>query len=209
MKENSRRFPPPPSLEYSLIELAINFNPQQNGVHNRHTTNRLPNYRINNWTHPYISCWSMCYKLPIVKSAITALNKFFSQRIICQRVTNPLSSLPGPQISKWTGGVLTYHWFFAHRTEYIHKLHQEYGEWWIMPWWCCSFPPFPPLFIPSIPSSLPRMVCEPIWCLARSNRSHFSRRSLFPRSLCSSRDPQGRQPICEISLVSRPRFRKY
>ncbi|KAH8799834.1 putative benzoate 4-monooxygenase cytochrome P450 [Xylogone sp. PMI_703] len=48
-------------------------------------------------------------------------------RITYGTFTNRLSSLPGPQISKWTSIVLTYHWLAGTRVNYVHSLHQKYG----------------------------------------------------------------------------------
>ncbi|KKK14137.1 hypothetical protein P175DRAFT_0512102 [Aspergillus ochraceoroseus IBT 24754] len=40
---------------------------------------------------------------------------------------NPLSSLPGPWISKYTEGLLTFYWLTARRTTYVDSLHKQYG----------------------------------------------------------------------------------
>ncbi|KAL2861226.1 cytochrome P450 [Aspergillus lucknowensis] len=40
---------------------------------------------------------------------------------------NPLSSLPGPEISKWTDLVLKYHTVRGERPRYVHALHEKYG----------------------------------------------------------------------------------
>ena len=39
----------------------------------------------------------------------------------------PISKIPGPWYSKWTGTILTYHWLKGQRTHYVHSLHQQYG----------------------------------------------------------------------------------
>ncbi|KAJ0418321.1 cytochrome P450 [Aspergillus carlsbadensis] len=39
----------------------------------------------------------------------------------------PLSKLPGPEISKWTSLVVTYHWLLGQRIYYIASLHDKYG----------------------------------------------------------------------------------
>ncbi|KAL2830894.1 cytochrome P450 [Aspergillus cavernicola] len=40
---------------------------------------------------------------------------------------NPLSSLPGPQITKWTDLVLKYYIIRGERPRYVHALHEKYG----------------------------------------------------------------------------------
>ncbi|KKK17042.1 hypothetical protein AOCH_004422 [Aspergillus ochraceoroseus] len=40
---------------------------------------------------------------------------------------NPLSSLPGPQITKWTGFILKCSTVLGQRPRYVHSLHQRYG----------------------------------------------------------------------------------
>ncbi|KAH8889042.1 cytochrome P450 [Thozetella sp. PMI_491] len=40
----------------------------------------------------------------------------------------PLSHIPGPWYTNWTGLVLTYHWLKGERSHYVHRLHQKYGS---------------------------------------------------------------------------------
>ncbi|KAK3936112.1 cytochrome P450 [Diplogelasinospora grovesii] len=40
---------------------------------------------------------------------------------------SPLSHVPGPWYTRYTGLVLAYHWLNGSRCEYIHQLHQKYG----------------------------------------------------------------------------------
>ncbi|KAL4784203.1 cytochrome P450 [Aspergillus varians] len=40
---------------------------------------------------------------------------------------NPLSSLPGPRITKWTDLILKYYTVIGQRPRYVHSLHQKYG----------------------------------------------------------------------------------
>lgn len=44
-----------------------------------------------------------------------------------QVLRTPISKVPGPWYSKWTGAILTYHWLKGQRTHYVHSLHQQYG----------------------------------------------------------------------------------
>ncbi|CEL03105.1 hypothetical protein ASPCAL04262 [Aspergillus calidoustus] len=47
---------------------------------------------------------------------------------LAQRVRkNPLSSLPGPRITKWTDLVLKYYTVLGQRPRYVHALHEKYG----------------------------------------------------------------------------------
>ncbi|KAJ5774870.1 hypothetical protein N7457_009766 [Penicillium paradoxum] len=48
-------------------------------------------------------------------------------RLIYRRLTNPLSHIPGPEISKWTDATYTYHWMNGEIPMYIHQLHEKYG----------------------------------------------------------------------------------
>lgn len=40
---------------------------------------------------------------------------------------DPLSKVPGPFISKWTGIVNTFYYVRGYRHEYVHSLHRKYG----------------------------------------------------------------------------------
>ncbi|KAL3454899.1 hypothetical protein BJX64DRAFT_295631 [Aspergillus heterothallicus] len=40
---------------------------------------------------------------------------------------NPLSSIPGPQITKWTDLILKYYTVLGQRPRYVHALHEKYG----------------------------------------------------------------------------------
>ncbi|KAJ5671123.1 hypothetical protein N7507_000250 [Penicillium longicatenatum] len=48
-------------------------------------------------------------------------------RFLYQRITNPLTHIPGPEISKWTDLVYKYYWFSGKIPYYVHSLHEEYG----------------------------------------------------------------------------------
>jgi hypothetical protein len=41
---------------------------------------------------------------------------------------NPLSSLPGPQLTKWTDLLVKYYTVTGQRPRYVHSLHQKYGN---------------------------------------------------------------------------------
>ncbi|KAJ5468765.1 hypothetical protein N7475_006517, partial [Penicillium sp. IBT 31633x] len=49
------------------------------------------------------------------------------QRTIYLRFRNPLSHIPGPEISKWTEAIYTFHWLTGKLPMYIHRLHEQYG----------------------------------------------------------------------------------
>ncbi|KAI2778989.1 cytochrome P450 3A13 [Daldinia loculata] len=42
-------------------------------------------------------------------------------------IASPLRTLPGPRISLFSSWILKYHELHAHRTRYVHSLHQKYG----------------------------------------------------------------------------------
>lgn len=42
-------------------------------------------------------------------------------------ITSSLRAIPGPRISLFSSWILKYHEFHAHRTKYVHSLHQKYG----------------------------------------------------------------------------------
>ncbi|KAI1213085.1 cytochrome P450 3A13 [Annulohypoxylon truncatum] len=46
---------------------------------------------------------------------------------VWRSIASPLRKVPGPRISLFTSWVLKYHEFHAHRTTYVHSLHQKYG----------------------------------------------------------------------------------
>ncbi|PHH85161.1 hypothetical protein CDD83_823 [Cordyceps sp. RAO-2017] len=41
---------------------------------------------------------------------------------------SPVSKVPGPWLSKWTGIALLYHWLRGRRCQYVHSLHAKYGS---------------------------------------------------------------------------------
>lgn len=47
--------------------------------------------------------------------------------VLYQRLSNPISKLPGPWSTKLTSLVIKYHEFSASRRVFIHQLHQRYG----------------------------------------------------------------------------------
>ncbi|GLA17559.1 orf2 [Aspergillus niger] len=47
--------------------------------------------------------------------------------IVYRTVTNPLSHIPGPQISKWSSLIEQYYWFAGTKVEYVDYLHRKYG----------------------------------------------------------------------------------
>jgi hypothetical protein len=49
------------------------------------------------------------------------------QRMIYSAQRGPLARLPGPEISKWTGWILTYHWLAGSSVYYVASLHEKYG----------------------------------------------------------------------------------
>ncbi|KAF3064495.1 hypothetical protein GL218_01155 [Daldinia childiae] len=42
-------------------------------------------------------------------------------------IASPLRTIPGPRISLFSSWILKYHELHAHRTRYVHSLHQKYG----------------------------------------------------------------------------------
>ncbi|KAI1143994.1 cytochrome P450 3A13 [Hypoxylon sp. FL0543] len=61
---------------------------------------------------------------PVLLGAVCLVLAFL---YIWRCVASPLSSIPGPKISLFSSWVLKYHEFHAHRTRYVHQLHQRYG----------------------------------------------------------------------------------
>ncbi|CAG8893492.1 unnamed protein product [Penicillium egyptiacum] len=47
--------------------------------------------------------------------------------VIYRRLTNPLSHIPGPEISKWTEAIYTYNWLKGRTPMYVHQLHEKHG----------------------------------------------------------------------------------
>ncbi|KGO76743.1 Cytochrome P450, E-class, group I [Penicillium italicum] len=62
-----------------------------------------------------ISCWLIC----MLGAAL--LNTIY------RRLRNPLSHIPGPEISKWTEAIYTYNWLNGKTPMYVHQLHEKYG----------------------------------------------------------------------------------
>ncbi|KPI35287.1 putative sterigmatocystin biosynthesis monooxygenase STCB [Cyphellophora attinorum] len=48
-------------------------------------------------------------------------------RFIYRAQRGPLARLPGPEISKWTGAVMIYHWLTGQGVDYVAHLHDKYG----------------------------------------------------------------------------------
>ncbi|KAM3533911.1 hypothetical protein MY4038_002789 [Beauveria bassiana] len=44
------------------------------------------------------------------------------------RLRKPISRIPGPWYSQWTGLVLKYHWVRGQKSTYVHALHGKYGR---------------------------------------------------------------------------------
>ncbi|KAJ6090523.1 hypothetical protein N7486_009338 [Penicillium sp. IBT 16267x] len=63
--------------------------------------------------------------IPALLSLILGL---LGLRILYQRITNPLTHIPGPEISKWTDLVYKYYWFSGKIPYYVHSLHEKYGK---------------------------------------------------------------------------------
>ncbi|KAI1102249.1 cytochrome P450 3A13 [Jackrogersella minutella] len=59
----------------------------------------------------------------LVVPACLALIVLYAWRCL----TSPLRSLPGPRFTLFSSWVLKYHELHAHRTSYVHSLHQRYG----------------------------------------------------------------------------------
>lgn len=57
--------------------------------------------------------------------AVLAIASFI---IIFATLRKPISRVPGPWYSRWTGLVLRYHWVRGQRSIYVHKLHGKYGR---------------------------------------------------------------------------------
>jgi hypothetical protein len=51
----------------------------------------------------------------------------FAAHSLRQALTSPLNKIPGPWHAKFTSLVLKWHEFKTHRTQYVHKLHLQYG----------------------------------------------------------------------------------
>jgi hypothetical protein len=51
----------------------------------------------------------------------------FAAHSLRQALTSPLNKIPGPWHAKFTSLVLKWHEFRTHRTQYVHKLHLQYG----------------------------------------------------------------------------------
>ncbi|CRG91768.1 putative sterigmatocystin biosynthesis P450 monooxygenase STCB [Talaromyces islandicus] len=45
----------------------------------------------------------------------------------CLLISDSLSAIPGPWLSKWTGALTTYYWFIGQRAQYVDSLHRRYG----------------------------------------------------------------------------------
>lgn len=41
---------------------------------------------------------------------------------------DPLAKIPGPLLSRWSGIIDTLYYVQGHRHDYVHKLHQKYGD---------------------------------------------------------------------------------
>ncbi|KAH9884579.1 cytochrome P450 3A13 [Xylariomycetidae sp. FL2044] len=52
-----------------------------------------------------------------------ALSAFY----VWKSLSSPLRRIPGPRVSLFSSWILKYHEFQAHRTRYVHHLHQRYG----------------------------------------------------------------------------------
>ncbi|KAL2831535.1 putative cytochrome P450 [Aspergillus cavernicola] len=63
--------------------------------------------------------------LPLFWATLSAL--LLAVSVIIRRWNGPLSSLPGPWISRITDIVLKYHWLTGNRAKYVHSLHGKYG----------------------------------------------------------------------------------
>lgn len=48
--------------------------------------------------------------------------------LVIRRLRSPLASLPGPRLSLLTSWPLKYHELRGKRTQYVHELHQKYGN---------------------------------------------------------------------------------
>ncbi|KAJ6111538.1 hypothetical protein N7523_007599 [Penicillium sp. IBT 18751x] len=48
-------------------------------------------------------------------------------QFIYKRLSNPLSRIPGPSISRWTDIVYLYYWLAGQVPYYVHDLHEKYG----------------------------------------------------------------------------------
>ncbi|KAI0841668.1 cytochrome P450 3A13 [Hypoxylon sp. FL0890] len=61
---------------------------------------------------------------PVLLGAICLVLVFI---YIWRCIASPLRAIPGPTISLFSSWILKYHEFHAHRTRYVHHLHQRYG----------------------------------------------------------------------------------
>ncbi|KAJ3488820.1 hypothetical protein NLG97_g6126 [Lecanicillium saksenae] len=59
-------------------------------------------------------------------TAATLIFAFFLVAVSTLR--KPISRIPGPWYSRWTGLVLKYHWMRGTRSHYVHSLHNSYGR---------------------------------------------------------------------------------
>jgi hypothetical protein len=58
---------------------------------------------------------------------ITAVAVYVLGSFIYRRLSSPVTRLPGPTISKFTGLYLKWNELHANRTLYVHSLHETYG----------------------------------------------------------------------------------
>jgi hypothetical protein len=52
----------------------------------------------------------------------------FLTKVFFRAYTNPISLVPGPWSTRWTGIVAEYHWVMGNRPRYVHILHEKYGQ---------------------------------------------------------------------------------
>ncbi|KAL4917036.1 cytochrome P450 [Aspergillus aurantiobrunneus] len=62
-----------------------------------------------------------------VLSLLLSLGVVYFLTLTNRVLKNPLSSLPGPEVTKWTDLILKYHTVTGQRPRYVHALHKKYG----------------------------------------------------------------------------------
>ncbi|KAE8158759.1 cytochrome P450 [Aspergillus tamarii] len=69
------------------------------------------------------------YDLP-VNSVLVAIFTIFLVtfvKVLCPIHNDPISMVPRPWLSRWTGAVAEYHWVMGNRPKYVHNLHKKYS----------------------------------------------------------------------------------
>ncbi|KAB8067048.1 cytochrome P450 [Aspergillus leporis] len=70
------------------------------------------------------------YELPVSPVLVAIFTIFLVAfvKVLWTVYNDPISSVPGPWLSRWTGAVAEYHWVMGKRPKYVHSLHKKYGS---------------------------------------------------------------------------------